>query len=140
MEKVDGEIFEVLPGIHIPTRATAGSAGYDLYAPCDFWVPPLGARSNIIDLGIKCHLPEGYYLRITSRSSMAMLQDLSAVESVIDNDYKGTIKICLFNRSSSAQFIEKGQRIAQAIVSPYCYGQDKPLKDKRTGGLGSTGR
>lgn len=99
---------------YIPTRATNGSAGYDLFAPCPL---ALNAGLHKIPLGFGIKLPRGTFGNIKCRSSLAA-KDMSVEAGVIDEDYTGEISVLLRVRSQSL-ICPAGKAIAQLIVTPY---------------------
>ena len=69
----------------------------------------------VLDLNLSAAIPEGYALQLSSRSGLAS-QGLWTLAGVIDSDYRGNIKVILFNSNNSAFKIAKGQRIMQAFL------------------------
>lgn len=127
----------------LPVRQTPGSAGHDLVANKAAVVPAHG--SVIVDTGIKIALPQGYYGRVAGRSSLAFKHDVTAFEGTIDEDYRGPLKVKLFNHSDVSYNVKKGDRVAQLIVSAYVaprFGVACTLADttRGEGGFGSSGR
>lgn len=100
-----------------PVRQTLGAAGHDLVSQEDVVVA--GGASAIVDTGVKVALPMGYYGRIAGRSSLAFKHDVTAFEGTIDSDYRGNIKVKLFNHSVNDYSIHKGDRVAQMIIQTY---------------------
>ena len=88
---------EVASPHHLPLRQTQGAAGYDLKSTEDVTVPARG--SAVVDTGVKMSLPKGHYGRVAGRSSLAFKHDVVAFEGTIDEDYRGPIKVKLFNHS-----------------------------------------
>ena len=131
-----------LKGSQLPYKATEGSAAYDLRAPAAAIGPP--GRTLVLDLNISTAIPEGYALQLSSRSGLAS-RGLWTLAGVIDSDYRGSIKVILFNSTTSAFKIVKGQRITQAFLFQ-TYNVDwkeveqLPTTSRGNGGLGSTGK
>jgi len=129
----------------LPRMATPGSAGYDLSVDEDGVIPP-GERA-LVSTGTVIAVPEGTYGRIAPRSGLALRNGISVGAGVIDSDYRGEVKVLLFNHDPSTQFIyQKGDRIAQLVLEkietpPVIAVQD--LSDNTTSrgsaGFGSTG-
>ncbi|RWS23182.1 deoxyuridine 5'-triphosphate nucleotidohydrolase-like isoform X1 [Leptotrombidium deliense] len=88
----------------VPTKATQGSAGFDIYAPCDYLVPKNG--KILIDTYIAIELPSNCYGRISPRSGIAWNASIHVGGGVIDSDYRGSIQDF---------FIKRGDRFAQLI-------------------------
>lgn len=101
----------------IPTKATPNSAGFDLYSPDSLILLP--SSTCIICTGLKIELPPKCYGRIAPRSSLS-LKSISIGGGIIDNDYRGEIKIILHNLSNVNNYcINRGDKIAQLICEKY---------------------
>jgi len=124
-----------------PQRKSAGAAGYDLFSPSAAIVPANG--SVIIDTQLAVQLPIQHYGKIEGRSGLGMLHDIVPFGGIIDEDYRGPIKVKLFNFSQQDYKIKSGDRIAQMIIqhysSPNIY-RTSSLDTKNFGGFGSSGR
>lgn len=130
--------------IPLPERATPGAAGYDIMASVDAVVH---ARDKAaIETGLAIELPKGgYYGRIAPRSGLAVKHFIDVGAGVIDSDFRGTIKVILFNFSEFDFKISRGDRIAQLIIekhaTPMVIEVDKLRTTTRgVGGFGSTGK
>lgn len=136
-------------GTRLPQRGTEFAAGYDFFAPEDITIPAHGF-SPIIKTYVKAYMQEDEYLGITIRSSLATTKGrlmVSQGEAVVDADYygnpdnDGNIGIVLWNRGGEDFLIRKGERFCQGIFKKYKKAdKDEPLKTRRNGGYGSTGR
>lgn len=131
----------------LPTRFTKGSAGYDIFSPVGFDVPPKGYAE--VGLGIRCRVKDGEFLLILPRSSMGFGGNhvaLSNTAGVIDSDYYGNptnggeMRIRLFNASDSPYRVKKGDRVAQAIFLRFDVVDGDEARGCRVGGFGSTGK
>ena len=138
----------------VPTKATEGSAGFDLYTPTEFEISPGGRK--VIPLGFSMKLPQGYYAMVCSRSGLAAKHGVMVLNApgIIDNDYRGEIGVILYNTDDTFSFkAEIGDRIAQMIVvdhniQPYNVidhlsirlVDSLPETDRGAGGYGSTGK
>lgn len=142
--------FEVITAyedkdIHLPTRKTTESAGYDL--ECAEAVTLAPGELKLIPTGIKAFMAYDEYLAIHIRSSMAIKLRLALVNStgIIDSDYynnednEGHIMIAVLNYGTELVHLEKGERVAQGIFSKYLITNDDDATGVRTGGIGSTG-
>lgn len=114
--------IKVLPHartLPIPTYMSDGAAGFDLYAAITdrITIPPFETR--LIPTGIVVELPRGYELQIRPRSGLALNHKVTILNSpgTIDWDYRGEIKVILINLSNSPFTIQRGDRIAQAVLS-----------------------
>lgn len=120
----------------LPTRATEGSAGLDLYTPKAY---DLKEGLHLIPLGIKVSLPKGHYGQILCRSSLA-IKGCSVEGGVIDQDYRGEVKLLL--RTRKEMHFNSADRIAQMVILPYWNGEVQAAKLDQTrraeGGFGST--
>jgi dUTP pyrophosphatase len=133
-------------GLPLPSYATAGAAGMDLVAavPKAVTVAPGGRR--LIPTGLMIALPPGYELQIRPRSGLALRHGIVLPNSpgTIDEDYRGEIQVIVMNAGDADFVIERGARIAQAILSPVCKAvwREAAALDETArgeGGFGSTG-
>jgi dUTP pyrophosphatase len=126
----------------LPSRGSAGAAGYDLYSAHDTVIPARGRAVVRTDISI-C-VPEGTYARIAPRSGLAVKNGLMTGAGVVDVDYRGPVGVVLFNHSDEEFVVHVGDRIAQMILeriaTPEVVRVDE-LDDtaRGTGGFGSTG-
>lgn len=123
-----------------PKRATAGSAGYDLFAPENVRLE--AGEQVVVPLGIAVAIPKGHYGKVYSRSGLA-LRRVHAEAGVIDSDYRGELKVVLENRSNDTVWLKDGDALAQLVVVQLAtvrFIKAKALgKTKRgEGGFGST--
>ncbi|WVO21286.1 uncharacterized protein IAS62_002593 [Cryptococcus decagattii] len=126
----------------IPTRGSPLSAGYDLYSAEETVVPARGKA--LIDSGLSIAVPEGTYGRVAPRSGLASKHSIDTGAGVIDADYRGPVKVLLFNYSDADFTIQKGDRIAQLILerivmAPILEVEDLDVTARGSGGFGSTG-
>ena len=144
-QDTDDMIKEIYDGIRLPKRATAGSAGYDFFAPAAFTLKP-GQMTKILT-GIRARIDDGWVLKLYPRSGLGFkfrLQ-LNNTVGIIDSDYynneenEGHIMIALLNFGNEPVTLEKGERVAQGIFSKYLITNDDDATGVRTGGIGSTG-
>lgn len=99
----------------VPTKATAFSAGYDLYAAEEAMVPRLGRK--LIKTNVGMAIPINHYGRIAPRSGLAFKNGIDVLAGVIDSDYRGDIGIILYNTDSNIDFnVKQGDKIAQIII------------------------
>ncbi len=136
----------------LPTRATAGAACFDLYADEQQWLDDMRTRRTV-GTGIAIELPPGHVGLVCSRSGLAAKEGIHVLNApgVIDEDYRGEIKIILARQPFSPQWpspdifmIEPGMRIAQLMVLPLPQLEVVEIDDLTTtergaSGLGSTG-
>ena len=129
--------------IILPKRATAGSAGYDFFAPETFTVKP--NQTIKIATGIRVKIDEGWVLNIYPRSSLGFKYRLRLDNTVgiIDSDYyfadnEGHIFIKMTNCSDKEFTVEEGNAFAQGVFTPYGITVDDDATGLRKGGFGST--
>jgi len=128
-----------------PQRMTEHSAGYDLYsANQEIVVIPPG-KLAMVPTGLAISLPSGLEAQIRPRSGLAYKKQIGVLNSpgTIDADYRGEIKILLFNFGEEPFQVEPGMRIAQMIIGRHevadfllCEKLDETERD--AGGFGST--
>jgi dUTP pyrophosphatase len=130
----------------LPHYATPGAAGMDLLAAVDapLTIAP-GARA-LVPTGIAIALPPGYELQIRPRSGLALRHGIVLPNSpgTIDEDYRGEIQVILLNAGDAAFVVERGARIAQAVLAPVVRGRWEVVDSldatsRNEGGFGSTG-
>lgn len=105
----------------LPSYATEGSAGMDLYAYLSNAITLAPLERVLIPTGIAIALPEGYEAQVRPRSGLAAKRGLTVLNApgTIDADYRGEIKVILVNLSPEEARIEPGERIAQLVVARY---------------------
>ena len=110
----------------IPTKASLGSIGYDLYSVDDLVIEP--GKTALINTGLKIVVPKGYEVQIRSRSGLALNKSIFVLNSptTIDWDYEGELKIILHNLGSESFEVKKGDRVAQAVFAPIILVRFKP--------------
>lgn len=129
----------------IPEYASAGAAGADLYNAGGDIVIASGESAGI-PTGIAIEIPEGYVGLVYARSGLACKEGLAPANKVgvIDSDYRGEIKVFLFNHSGAARTVTAGERIAQLVIAPFLhceFTEGEMSETKRgEGGFGSTGK
>lgn len=102
------------PNAHIPSRATSGSAGYDLASCMDCIIPAKGQKMVSTGLSVQMNIDDCYG-RVAPRSGLAAKYSIDVLAGVIDVDYKGVIQVILFNHSDKDFEVKVGDRIAQLI-------------------------
>ncbi len=125
----------------VPTRAHPGDAGLDLESIEHKVLEP--QSSVVVSTGLRVEIPEGYYGRVASRSSLSA-KDIEVGAGVVDAPYRGTIKVILRNFGKHPFHITPGMRIAQLLVEPCWSGVLVPVThldetSRGEGGFGSSG-
>ena len=111
--KIEVKYYPISDNCKVPTKATADSAGYDLYVAEKKEILPWSNAS--VSLDFKLAIPVGFFRKIFSRSGLCLKNNISAQVGVIDSDYRGVVKVILFNKSKKKFSVEVGQRIAQMV-------------------------
>ena len=134
-------------GVSVPTYATAGSAGADLYAANTEAVELAPGARALIPCGFSMALPEGYEAQVRPRSGLALKNGITLPNTpgTIDADYRGEVGVILLNLGTEVFLVERGMRIAQMVIAPAPQATFKVVKEldetsRGTGGFGSTGR
>jgi dUTP pyrophosphatase len=130
-----------------PEYAYGSDSGFDLRATEDVWI--FAGDRKLVPTGLKFNIPENYEIQVRSKSGLALNQGLMVLNSpgTVDSGYRGEVKVILFNTSKVNIKIEKGQKIAQAVLCPVITGKWVDLvkveevgeKDRNDKGFGSTG-
>ena len=136
------KVRRLSPSAIIPTRATAGSAGYDLSAASETKIAPRGKAIIPTDLAIA--LPRGCYGRVAPRSGLTWNTHTDVAAGVIDRDYRGAIGIVIFNHSDAEVVITRGMKCAQLIIEVCLTPEVEEVSElpetmRGAGGFGSTG-
>jgi dUTP pyrophosphatase len=125
----------------MPTRATDGSAGLDLYSPEDVWVED--GETRVLPLGIAIEIPAGYEGQIRPRSSTSKASLLCQL-GTIDADFRGEIG-AIVHALNGPYHVTRGQRIAQLVIGPVVLATPVTADElsstvRGEQGFGSTGR
>jgi len=124
-----------------PTRATDGSAGYDLYS-CERVVLRPRER-GVVHTGVRLAIPKGWCGQIWPRSGMAVRSGIDVLAGLVDSDFRGDVGVVLVNHGSDNWECRAGDRIAQIVLVPHL--EDSMVRVEsldstgRSGGYGSTG-
>ena len=139
------KIKKLSENARIPEYASAGSAGADLYNASG--EVTVGAGESVaICTGIAMQIPEGYVGLVYARSGLACKSGLAPANKVgvIDSDYRGEIKVVLYNHSKEPRTVASGERIAQIVIAPFirCEFEEGEIDSTQRGegGFGSTGK
>jgi len=114
--------------------------------PADRKVILLPGRRALIPTGLIFEIPEGYEVQIRPRSGLALKHGVTCLNTpgTIDSDYRGEVKVLLVNLGEEDFAVERGMRIAQAVMAPVTRAlvEERPLAgatSRGAGGFGSTG-
>lgn len=131
----------------IPTYGSAGSAGGDLYSAEENDITVAPGQTAFIGTGLAVEIPQGLVGLVYARSGLACKKGLAPANKVgvIDSDYRGEIKVALYNHGKESQTVAKGERIAQLVIVPFVFAEYEETDDlsdtaRGEGGFGSTGR
>ena len=131
----------------IPTYGSAGSAGGDLYSAEENDITVAPGQTAFIGTGLAVEIPQGLVGLVYARSGLACKRGLAPANKVgvIDSDYRGEIKVALYNHGKESQTVAKGERIAQLVIAPFVFAEYEETDDlsdtvRGEGGFGSTGR
>jgi dUTP pyrophosphatase len=130
-----------------PEYAYQSDSGFDLRSTEEMWIHSNDRK--VIPTGLRFDIPEGYEIQVRSKSGLALNQGLMVLNSpgTVDSGYQGEIKVIMFNTTNQKVKIEKGQKVAQAVLCPVVSGKWVDLikvekiddKDRNDNGFGSTG-
>jgi dUTP pyrophosphatase len=130
-----------------PKYKTDGSSGVDLSAFLDKEVVIKPNSSELIPTGLQVAIPEELEIQIRPRSGLAAKESIGVLNSpgTIDSDYRGELKIILFNHGKEDFIINNGDRIAQMVLVPIVKMEFEevdslPSTVRGQGGFGSTGK
>ena len=129
----------------LPQYMTPDAAGMDIHADLDaeVTIPPLGRM--LVPSGFAIALPQGYEAQVRPRSGLAWRSGLTILNApgTIDADYRDEVKILLINLGDQPVRLQRGDRIAQLVVTPVTQVQWHEVEDlpktERKGGFGHTG-
>ena len=131
------------PDASLPSRGSEKAAGMDLHSAEDCIIEPTERR--LVSTGIAVAVPHSTYGRVAPRSGLAVKHGIDVLAGVVDEDYRGEVKVALINHGTEPFVVNKGDRIAQLIIESI----SRPvievvasLEDttRGSGGFGSTGK
>ncbi len=135
------------PSVKLPVYKTNGASGVDLMA---FIKEPINVKpktSSLVPTGLSVAFSQEYELQIRPRSGLAAKNNISVLNTpgTIDSDYRGEIKVIVFNHGNEDFYINNGDRIAQMILTPVVKMKFEEINDlpetvRGKGGFGSTGK
>ena len=140
-------IKKLNPAVKLPEYKTSGASGMDLTA---FIEKPISVKSKtslLIPTGLSVAFQEKYEIQIRPRSGLAAKNNITVLNTpgTIDSDYRGEIKVIIYNHGDDDFIINNGDRIAQMVLSPIIKMDLEEVKDlpktiRGEGGFGSTGK
>ena len=133
--------------VQLPRYKTDGASGMDLMAYIEKPINLKPGKSCLVPTGLSVAFPKEYEIQIRPRSGLAAKNNISVLNTpgTIDSDYRGEIKIILFNHGSENFIINKNDRVAQMVLTPVMEmeleeANELPKSVRGEGGFGSTGK
>ena len=140
-------IKRLSPSVQLPSYKTNGASGMDLMAFIEQPIKLEPGKSCLVPTGLSVAFPEKYEIQIRPRSGLAAKNNITVLNTpgTIDSDYRGELKIILFNHGNENFLINNNDRIAQMILTPIIKMElqetdELPKTVRGEGGFGSTGK
>ena len=140
-------IKKLNPSIKLPSYKTNGASGMDLMAFIEKPINLEPGKSCLVPTGLSVAFPKKYEIQIRPRSGLAAKNKISVLNTpgTIDSDYRGELKIILFNHGSENFIINNNDRVAQMVLTPIIKMEledvnELPETVRGDGGFGSTGK
>ena len=140
-------IKKLNPKAELPTYKTEGSSGMDLMALIENPIKIKSQNSALIPTGLSIAIPENMEVQIRPRSGLAAKSNISVLNTpgTIDSDYRGEIKVILYNHGDKGFVVNNEDRIAQMVLVPVIKAnfeevENLPETIRGEGGFGSTGK
>ena len=141
------KIKKLDPKVEIPQYKTEGSSGMDLIAFVKEALKIKPNSSELIPTGISIAIPQDTEIQIRPRSGLAVKSQISVLNTpgTIDSDYRGELKVILFNHGVDDFIVNNGDRIAQMVLMPVLKASFEEVDElpdtvRGSGGFGSTGK
>ena len=133
--------------VKLPEYKTIGASGMDLIAFTDRSIKVKSKTSSLIPTGLTVAFSNNYEIQIRPRSGLAAKFNVTVLNTpgTIDSDYRGELKVILYNHGNEEFIVNNGDRIAQMVLMPVLkieFEEKKELSKtiRGTGGFGSTGK
>ena len=140
-------IKKLFPAVQLPSYKTSGASGMDLMAFIKSSITIKPKTSCLIPTGLSVAFSKDYEVQIRPRSGLAAKNNISVLNTpgTIDSDYRGEIKVIIYNHGNKDFLVNNGDRIAQMILTPVVKmeleeANDLPETIRGEGGFGSTGK
>jgi dUTP pyrophosphatase len=147
LKSVELGVQKIHPDAVFPKYNYESDSGFDLHSVEDLVLQPFGR--DLVSTGLKLNIPMEYEIQIRPKSSLAINQGISVLNTpgTVDSGYNGEIKVIVFNTNNHKVEIKKGMKVAQAVLCPVKCGKYVILenvdeienKDRGENGFGSTG-
>lgn len=129
------------PDAIMPLRSYPDDAGLDLFSREEKIIMP--GESAVFDTGVHVELPKGTFMKLESKSGLNVKFGIVSHGGVIDQNYRGSIAVKLYNHGDKPYMIRKGQKIIQGIIQPYLSPalelvEELSDSDRGSAGFGST--
>ena len=133
--------------VKLPSYKTDGSSGMDIMAFLDKPISILPQKSELIPTGLSIAIPNNTEVQIRPRSGLAIKNNISVLNTpgTIDSDYRGELKVILYNHGNKEFIVNNQDRIAQMVLAPIIKAnfeevENLPETIRGEGGFGSTGK
>ncbi|MBK7105853.1 MAG: dUTP diphosphatase [Ignavibacteriae bacterium] len=133
--------------IPLPTYSTEGSSGMDIRAAVENEIILKSGKVILVPTNLSVEIPLGYEIQVRPRSGLAAKNGIGVLNSpgTIDSDYRGEVKIILFNFGEEDFIIKRGDRIAQLVLAEVILANVNEVEDLNSsqrgeGGFGHTGK
>ena len=133
--------------VKLPSYKTDGSSGMDLMAFIDKPITILPQKSELIPTGLSIAIPNDTEVQVRPRSGLAVKNNISVLNTpgTVDSDYRGEIKVILYNHGNKEFIVNNDDRIAQMVLVPLIKAnfeevENLPETIRGEGGFGSTGK
>ena len=140
-------IKKLNPTVQLPSYKTNGASGMDLMAYIEKPIILEPGKSCLIPTGLSVAFPQEYEIQIRPRSGLAAKNNISVLNTpgTIDSDYRGELKIILFNHGRENFIINNNDRVAQMVLTPIIKMELEEINElpdsiRGEGGFGSTGK
>ena len=140
-------IKRLSPEVNLPSYKTSGASGMDLMAFIKSSITIKPKNSCLIPTGLSMAFSQDYEIQIRPRSGLAAKNNISVLNTpgTIDSDYRGEIKVIIYNHGDKDFVINNNDRIAQMILTPVIKMElqeidELPETMRGEGGFGSTGK
>ena len=144
--KVNIKRKESARDLPVPSYATSGSSGVDLYADVESETVISPGEIKLISCGIYIELPEGYEAQIRPRSGLSLKHGITLVNTpgTVDSDYRGLVNLIVINLGREDFTVKRGQRLAQMVIREVTRAEFVELEElgeteRAHGGFGHTG-
>lgn len=134
-------------GVQLPQRQTDGSAGFDLHAAIEEPSTVLPGETLVVPTGLAMEIPQDYAGMIFTRSGLGVKHGMVVKNGVgvIDSDYRGELRVALYNCDKEPYTVTPGERVAQLVllpvgILPVTEVHELDETARGTGGFGSTGK